>query len=382
MSASAQPYGSHSTWREVRRYLNEHRHRLAKAADRLYPDLPRVGSTHLLTREAWTPPHPVDLHGITLRWVDHPPAPMVTGREAAARAVLPPGIPTYAQAMAALDRPKLFENRTCYRLLDVAWPELGFTRGHYFDGVDVGETVAHEFAAAQHGGTSRHPGGSGPLGESGLRRATGLPFRRLIEDPTDLRSRPALPAISMLTLRRDGRTDAMTFVLHWRDPARVAHGGGLYQVMPVGVFQPAEETPHAETADLDLWKCVVREYAEEFLGRSETYGDAFDYETWPLYRELTYARESGRLRSLVLGIGVDPLTFATDILAVTVIEAETFDTVFGDVAAANEEGRVVGATGIPFDHDSVSRYVHREPMQAAGAAVLELAWRHRRSLVP
>ncbi|MFJ2033207.1 hypothetical protein [Streptosporangium sp. NPDC087985] len=362
MSASAQPYGSHS-WREVRRYLNEHRHQLAQGADRFYPDLLKVGSTHLLTREAWTLAHPVELNRVTLRWVSQPPDPVVTGREVEARSVLPPGIPTYAQAMEALDKPRLFENRTCYRLLDAAWPEMSFTRGHYFDGVNVGETAAHEFAASK------------------FLEETGLPFRRLVADPTDLLSRVALPAISMLTLRHDSHTGAMTFVLHWRDPARVAHGGGLYQVMPVGVFQPSEETPHAEMVDFDLWKCVVREYAEEFLGRSEVYGGAFDYETWPFYRELADARESGRLRSLVLGMGVDPLTFATDILAVTVIEASTFDAVFGDVTASNEEGHVVGAKGIPFDDDSVSRYVHHEPMQAAGAAVLELAWKHRQTLI-
>lgn len=361
MGASARPYESQPAWREVRRYLDEHRHELARAAVRLYPDLPKVGSTHLLTRNEWTPPRPIELHRVGLRWIDRPPAPVVTGREPEARSALPEGIPTYAQAMAAADRPRRFENRTCYRLLDVAWPRLSFTRGRYFDGVDVGETAAHEFAASKL------------LGE------TGLPFRRLIADPTDLRLRSALPAISMLTVRRDSHTGAMTFVLHWRDPARVAHGGGLYQVMPVGVFQPATKT--RETADFDLWKCVVREYAEEFLGLPESYGDAFDYAAWPLYRKLTEARESGRLRSLVLGTGVDPLTFATDILAVTVIEASVFDAVFADITASNEEGRVVGAAGIPFDDDSVNRYVHHEPMQAAGAAAVELAWKHRRHLV-
>ncbi|GHH63666.1 hypothetical protein GCM10017673_05000 [Streptosporangium violaceochromogenes] len=363
MSVSAQPYESRPTWREVRRYLNAHRHELAQAADRLYPDLPKVGSTHLLTNQVWTPARPLELQKVTLRWVGDPPALSVTGREEEARLILPAGVSSYAEAMEALDKPRLFENRSCYRLLNVAWPELSFTRGHYFDGVNVSETAAHEFTTARL------------LGE------TRLPFRRLIADPTDLRSRVALPAISMLTLRHDRRTGAMTFVLHWRDPGRVAHGGGLYQVMPVGVFQPSEETPHAETADFDLWKCVVREYAEEFLKRSEVYGDAFDYESWPLYRELTDARESDRLRSFVLGIGVDPLTFATDILAVTVIEASTFDAIFGDIASSNEEGRVIGTKGIAFDDDSVSRYVHHEPMQAAGAAVLELAWKHRQALV-
>ncbi|NAS23853.1 transcriptional regulator [Herbidospora sp. NEAU-GS84] len=339
-----------NSWREVRRHLNTNRHALARRADLLYPDLPRVGSTHLLTRPAWALPEPLDLHEVVLRWTEEtPPVPVPDGM-------------TYAEAMTTFDKPKLFENRTCYRLLDVSWPELTFTRGMYFDAVNVGEAIAHEFAAADLAG--------------GPDIAVDLSSRRLVPDPTDLRDRPAHPAISMLTLRHDRETGETTFVLHWRDPALVAHGGGLFQVMPVGVFQPSAESPQAERADFDLWKCVVREYAEEFLGRPEHYGPEFDYETWPLYRRLTDARESGDLRSMVLGIGVDPLTFATDILAVTVIEARTFDAVFGAMTGANAEGHAT--MGVPFDEESAGRYVTREPMQAAGAAVLELAWGHLR----
>jgi hypothetical protein len=44
----------------------------------------------------------------------------------------------------------------------------------------------------------------------------------------------------------------------------------------------------------------------------------------------------------------------------------------------NDEGRV---TGVPFSAEVVDRFTGGgEPMQAAGAAVLELAWRHRRWL--
>jgi hypothetical protein len=342
-------------WRKVRRHLNEHRHELALGTGALYPDLPTAGSTRLLTRHAWMPPEPIDLRRVVLTWDDAAPDPLVTGREAEAAGALTAGLGSYAEAIGFLDRPRLFEDRMCYRLLDVAWPELRFTRARYFDPVNVGEAAAHEFAA-------RRPAGGA------------LPLRDLVGDPTDLIRRVAVPAVSMLTLRRDGRSGESTFVLHRRDPALVAHGGGLYQVMPVGVFQPvAQHSP----ADFDLWTCVVREYAEEFLGRPERYGPGFDYETWPFYRDMTGAREDGRLRSWLLGLGVDPLTFATDLLAVTVIEARTYDALFGGLVDANEEGVVVGVQGIPFDEETVGRYVHHEPMQAAGAAALDLAWRHR-----
>ncbi|MEU6409367.1 hypothetical protein [Microbispora sp. NPDC046933] len=401
MTSHSEPRGRPSgpEWAEARRRLNGHRHELAAAADRLYPGLARAGSTRLLTRDGWTATPwtlatPLDLREVRLGWVEDAPAPVVTGREPEAAALLPEGAGAYPDALGTLARPRLFEDRTCYRLLEVAWPELTFTRARYFDGVSVGEAAAHEFAAhlfpAHKVPAHKVPAHEFPAGEfaahevpagefAGHGGGRPLPFRALVGDPTDLRRRPALCAISTLTLRHDRRTGETSFVLHWRDPARVAHGGGLFQVMPVGVFQPAHESAGAEKTDLDLWKCVVREYAEEFLGRGEEYGDGFDYERWPFYRLLTDAREDGRVRSLVLGVGVDPLTFATDFLVVTVLEAETFDAVFGEVAASNSEGQVVGR--VPFDAETVRRYVRDEPMQAAGAAVLDLAWRHREALL-
>ena len=48
-------------------------------------------------------------------------------------------------------------------------------------------------------------------------------------------------AISTLTLRLDRASGRASFLLHWRDPAKVGHAGGLYQVIPVGVFQPSGE---------------------------------------------------------------------------------------------------------------------------------------------
>ncbi len=117
-------------WRRVRRLLNEHRTALAAMAAGLYPDLPRVAGTDLLCWPGWLPATPLDLADVPLSWVTGPPPPAVTATGAAAAHVLPwtetgHAYPTYTAAIEALDRPALFENRVCYRLLDADLASAG-----------------------------------------------------------------------------------------------------------------------------------------------------------------------------------------------------------------------------------------------------------------
>ena len=82
-----------------------------------------MAGTDLLCWPGWLPATPLDLADVPLGWVSDPPPPAVDGTGAAAAHVLPPPVtgqayPTYAAAIEALDRPALFENRVCYRLLD------------------------------------------------------------------------------------------------------------------------------------------------------------------------------------------------------------------------------------------------------------------------
>ncbi len=370
----------HDQWRRVRRYLNGHRHELTQAADHLYPDLDRVRPTSLLCPAGWLPPEPVSLTDVKLKWTPEVAPPRVDGTGPQAQAVRPVGVggrrfADYADALAALDPPRLLENRICYRLTSLTCGDgaaaMTFGPGTYFAGINVGEAVAHEFAAWRMRGTTAP-------------RLADLPLRDLVGNPADLAGRAVNPAISMLTLRRH-RDGSMTFLLHHRDSAQVVHGGGLYQVIPVGMFQPSSDTGAAPRNDFDLWRCAVREYSEELLGTPETYGDgtgAFDYHAWPLYQALAKARDDGSLRSYLLGTGVDPLSLAADILAVTVIDADVFDDVFEGLVASNTEGKVLGhdTSGFAFTHGNVERFASREPMQAAGAALLTLAWQHREQL--
>lgn len=361
--------------------MKANRHELAVAAADLYPDTPRAEGTRLLCRPEWIPAEPAELNAVELRWHNQAPPPAITGsgdRSAAVRPQTGDGeiFATYAEAIAALDRPALFENRPLYRLLaaDLSGQHrLDLTGGHYLDSVSVGEALAHEFAVA-----NRDAGRSPVLDQ--------LPLRAAIGDPCDLPRRPASVAVTTLTLRRIGPREA-SFLLHWRDPAKVINAGGLYQVMPVGIFQPADDNPASLRHDLDLWHGIARELSEELLGASEDYasfGSPIRYDDWPFFQRLTEASRTGTLRVRILGLGVDPLTMTTDILTTVVIDASLFDEVFSDLVAVNSEGRIINdaaTTGFAFTESAVTRFSTTEPMQAAGAAALRLAWKHRHSLL-
>jgi hypothetical protein len=373
-------------WRAVRLELNQSRHALTQTASRFYPSAARVGTTALMCRGEWIPDRPLGLNEVRLSWVEHAPAPAVDGTGPATAHVRPPRpgggrYPAYADALAALDPPALFDNRPTYRLLAAqlvpGTGHMDLARGRYFDFVNIGEALAHELAGAWRGG--RAPAD-----------AHSLPFRGSVGDPCDLSRRSAMCAITTLTLRRASPGE-VSFLLHRRDPAKVTHAGGLHQVMPVGIFQPADGNPASERSDLSLWRSMTREFSEELLGTTEDYrdlGTPVDYDRWPFYRELSAAREAGKLTVSCLGLGVDPLTFAVDILTVAVFDGDVFDGIFAGLVAANAEGRVIGGRGargtpgVPFTGEAIRRWGGgTEPMQAAGAAVLQLAWRHRAGLL-
>lgn len=209
-------------------------------------------------------------------------------------------------------------------------------------------------------------------------------------DLFDLASRVVVPAITTLTLCRSNDGTA-SFLLHWRDPARVATAGGIYDVIPAGEFQPASITPWAQAADFDIWRNMVREYSEELCGAPEhdgSSGTPVDYERWPFFRAMSRARECGQITAYCLGVGLDALTLAATIPTVVVIDEAAFHEIFGEIVHTNAEGVTVttyqgqgSALGIPFTEDNVRRVLDHEPMAPPGAACLHLAWQHRDQLL-
>ena len=387
--ASREIAASRGKWRAQRAFLNQHRSDLAKLAVKLYSTDARVARTPLIADPSWIPPSPVPLRSLSLTLDEGPQIVSVTGREPATAGVRPlrtdhTRFDSYTSAIKHLDRPALFESRPSYRLLDTHMPgrRLRFGLAAYFDKLDVSEALGHEMAAACM---------TNGIPDDPARLRAKLRFRELIEDPFDTRCRAIVPAVTTLTIRLRRFPAEPSFLLHWRDPAKVATAGGMYDVIPAGEFQPSSVALWDRQNDFDLWRNMVREYSEELLGTPEHDGtrtEPIDYQSWALYQGLEQALHKGTVTSFMLGIGLDALTLAATILTVVVIEDDVFETLFGEAVRFNEEGEIVGigdgraAEGVPFTAESVDRMLRDEPMASPGAACLSLAWQHRSHLLP
>lgn len=387
--ASREIAASRGAWRAQRTWLNQHRARLAKLAAALYPEDCRVPRTPLIADSTWTSPVPVPLRSLALTLDESPQTTLVTGREHASAPVRPlragdVRFDSYTAAIKHLDPPALFESRPSYRLLDARMPDrnLSFGLAAYFDKLDVSEALGHEIAAVCM---------AEGIPESEERLRGQLPFRELIGNPFDPLRRAIIPAITTLTIRLRRYPAPPSFLLHWRDPSKVATAGGMYDVIPAGEFQPASVALWDRRNDFDLWRNMVREYSEELLGAPEHDGtrtEPIDYESWGLFQDLERAQVEGTVTPFLLGVGLDALTLAATILTVVVIEDDVFEALFGGAVRFNEEGEIVGigdgraTEGVPFTAECVDRMLTSEPMASPGAACLSLAWQHRDHLLP
>ena len=396
-SGDAHPYPSHVSdrpgrvrdsqerWRHVRRELNSHRARLGDLAAELYPPDLRIPGTTVLTAPGWMPDQPVDLSGVELTWRAEPSTPRISGASSEASGARPlmangKRYSRYSRALRDLARPRLLDNRVSYRLLDVDWQanggQLGFNYTSYFDVLDIGEALGHEFADAWDDRGRKRPS------------LADLPFRRSIENPFDFIARPMLPSINTLTIRRDS-IEGHRMYLHRRDPTAVAAAGGMYHVTPAGVFQPAALAPAHQRNDFSLWRNVQREFSEEFLGNAEHDGNSVDpiaYETEEPFVSFERARLAGDFQVFGCAVVLEPLTLWVELLTVAVVAAPVFDDLFADMVSINEEGAAISTesgrptTGIPFTADTRER-LRNEPLSPISRACIELAWKYRHQML-
>lgn len=368
---------SQSEWLRVRRAAGARGRELAEMAAWLYPASKRAPGGHVLTGTDWLLDKPVELDSVRLTFSD---AERPVSRLEPVDHVLPltargDRYADYSRAVRDLVRPRLLENRLSYRLLEVSQRdglELTFGTTTFFEVFDIKECLAHEFKAAWLAS-----GGSVPDWSA-------LPLRSAIDDPFDPTRMLMSPGISTLTIRKD-RQGEHRFMMHQRDGRAVADGGGMCTVIPSGEFQPSSLAAVDVHNDFSLWRNIMREYSEEFLGNPEHDGAgarSIDYAEQEPFQSLDRARIDGRFRLWHYGLVMDALTLGASQRTVAVVDDEVFDRLFTGLVATNDEGRVIGEGGrtdMPFTSEAIDRLEPR--LSASSLTLLRLAWRDRRILL-
>lgn len=349
---------------------------LTELAAWLYPESQRAPGGHVLAGPGWLLDNPVELDAVRLLWSDaHTPISTAGPLDH----VLPltdrgDRYTTYSRAVRDLVRPRLLENRLSYRLLEARTDNgmaLTFGTTTFFETFDVKQGLAHEFKASWLAS-----GRSVPDWDS-------LPMRTGIGDPFDPTRLLMSPGVSTLTIRRS-RSGDHRFVLHERDGGKVADGGGICHVMPAGEFQPSSVDPTDVYNDFSLWRNIMREFSEEFLGNPEHDGcgtQPIDYANEEPFRSFEEARTSGRMRLWHYGLVLEPLELGALQLTVAVVDEDEFDRLFANLVPTNDEGTIVGGNGrtdLPFTGEAIDRLDPR--LSASALTLLRLAW-HDRALL-
>lgn len=372
-------------WARVRSIMSKNRISLAQLVAQLYPSPLHLDSTGILCNPDWFFDSPVDLSEITIKSASSAKPPVINGSEPDSLHVRPPidadrHFDTYSHAVRDIARPRLFENLPAWRLTQVDFADasgsLEFGDMTYFDAIDVCEAVGHEATAGHLEGSELSTGASWD----------GLSFRRLLGDPFDLQRRAVLLSINTFTIRRD--SVGASFVLHHRNATSVATSGDTFGVMPAGVFQPSTVRRSEHAQDFDLWRNIMREYSEEFLGSPEHEGDRppADYCQEP-FTTLDEARRMGKVRVYCFGIGLGALDLWAGLETVAVIDADVYDEVFANIVRFNREGSVVHmgqvrpTPQIPFTEHILENMLGSNKLAPETSLSLQLAWKHREKLL-
>jgi hypothetical protein len=91
------------------------------------------------------------------------------------------------------------------------------------------------------------------------------------------------------------------------------------------------------------------------------------------------ALRDGHIRVFCLGVTLDALTLAGDILTVAVIAPDTYDALFANAVETNSEGSMP-ARAFPFEENTLTWLRESKRLSPGAAAALHLAWINRKVL--
>ncbi|MDD5327245.1 MAG: hypothetical protein PHY02_05465 [Phycisphaerae bacterium] len=273
----------------------------------------------------------------------------------------------YSQAIEELDKPEEFTDRTQYRLLKVDGTKFVFSNHmySYFDKINYGEYLVYEL--------EHHN-----LEKSWFKRHSNR--KQLLQQIQEPYNHIVLCGIDTLTMLHNGTE--LRIIMHIRGADKTATSMGTYHVIPAGEFQPSCIAPASIKEDLNLWKNIMREYAEELLGMDEYDGNSavpINYGIEP-FVSLENERTNGNIRPFYLGFGLEPASLQGEILTVVVFKEETFNKIFPNVLTENREGEIItdkDRWGRQFTEEEYNSYREANILPTT-AAILDIAWNQRK----
>jgi hypothetical protein len=315
-----------------------------------YPEIP------MFTAPGWIFDTPVDIAAVEITL--HEGTTPVPGPIKQLKGLTLAGPIRYSEAIQLLSPDSQYFNGTIYRPISISTNgdnlAMEFEPSRYFEYLDTSEVLAYAASLTRH---------------------SPLRARRAVTNPFDLIERVASLGVLTLTIVKGDRESS--FFLHKRSGKFVV-GDALYHVVPAGEFAPSDIGVNAIRADFSLWRNIMREYAEEYLGMPDAQGQGgrrLDYENGSPFSELSTAMELGSLRVYALGIGLDSLTFKPEILTVAIFERDGFEEIFHRPFARTDEGTII--EDIPLTEESVRDYVEHPAIRSGARACLMLTWQHR-----
>ena len=360
---------SKERFKQIRDEIKKGREALQKEAlkglrERLPGNLPEE-NVKLFVQEGWLPPIPIPIDAVKISQAKDPSIAIpVPTRGLPLRKV--GKYENYASAIGELDKPDKFENNYHYRLLDIREANLTFSEKsyRYFDKINYGEMLLYDFASLKNKNASV---------SDCLTRDRWYE----VKQPKDY---VILAGVNTLTLLHAG--DHMRILMHFRKPKTNAYASGTHHVIPAGEFQPSCQAPASFKDDFDLWKCMMREYAEEIGCMDEYDGNntiPFDYSSQP-FLALEEEKAKKNIQPFYLGTGLDPATMQAEIMTVAVFREETFNRIFPAIKTENAEGSIITARnrwGLPFTREQLNSYTEENTL-SSGQSILNLAWAHRK----
>ncbi len=285
----------------------------------------------------------------------------------------------YSDAITALDSHPLWWDSPGYHLTEANFDgksELVCRLGRYYDNFDSQEVLGYEISRSS---LSHHNDVAKVL--------SGLRARGKLGNPFDLANRASALSVGVLTLIANGKD--YEFVMHKRSETEVSAARGMLHIIPAGEFEPSMPSLLAVELDFDIWKNMMREYAEEFDPNAldEQIYQPINYDKDPPFSDLNHAYRVGLIRVYVLGVVINPLVLRPELLAVAVFDDGSFDKIFARRIEKDAEGDLVWSVkkkgekkmyqGHKFDETGVSSFISHERMTPHGKACLMLAWEKR-----